>query len=283
MSLAKLGKNNPNYKHGENCLSKRYFCEKCGKEVWIKGNLCKSCCKKGIKYSITHRKNLGKAKLGNKNPAKQYWVRKKISRTLKDRWKDDVIRKTYFSKLSIYPKQINNSERKLRKFLNYLFPRTYKFVGNGKFIINHYNPDFVDVKNKRIIELYGDYWHDRLECKKKDKYRLKLIRKEGYQVLVIWEHELLDLNKLMFKLYCWHNIYDYNFFQNFRCKYFPCHKNIKLKSFSCMLCFCPLFTYKNCEGDFIMRDGKKDCSHCLIPHEDYDHVIKFLKNELKGK
>jgi|GEM_PF-1455805 len=73
----------------------------------------------------------------------------------------------------------------------------------------------------------------------------------------------------------------HKFFCNTDCKYFPCHKHVvDLDTFSCLFCFCPLYPY-DCEGDFIMKDKKKDCSHCLIPHEDYNYVITFLKNELK--
>jgi Zn-finger protein len=71
----------------------------------------------------------------------------------------------------------------------------------------------------------------------------------------------------------------YKFFQNKHCKYFPCKK---VKDLNCLFCFCPLYTYKNCGGNFIiLENGVKDCSKCLLPHTDhgYDYII----NKIKGK
>ena len=66
----------------------------------------------------------------------------------------------------------------------------------------------------------------------------------------------------------------YKFFCNKKCEYYPCHE---LNDINCLFCFCPLFNFE-CGGDFVITSsGRKDCSKCLIPHTDYDFVIKFLK------
>ena len=35
----------------------------------------------------------------------------------------------------------------------------YDFVGDGKIMIGTKNPDFINIKIKKIIEVFGDYWH----------------------------------------------------------------------------------------------------------------------------
>ena len=68
------------------------------------------------------------------------------------------------------------------------------------------------------------------------------------------------------------NVYSYKFFQNVDCKYFPCHKVKDIKNFSCLWCYCPLFSF--CED---AKEGK--CKDCLIPHlkENYNDIIEDLR------
>ena len=90
----------------------------------------------------------------------------------------------------------NNPEKLLIKLLNKILPKTYKFVGNGKLIVGCFCPDFVNKDNNKIIEFYGDYWHDKTEQKQRDKRRKIAYKKFGYKTLIIWEKELKDLNKV---------------------------------------------------------------------------------------
>jgi Zn-finger protein len=72
---------------------------------------------------------------------------------------------------------------------------------------------------------------------------------------------------------------DHKFFCNKKCKYYPCHE---LEDLNCLFCYCPLYHFNNCGGNFtITRDGKKDCSKCTLPHIDYDYIINFLVVDLK--
>jgi len=95
----------------------------------------------------------------------------------------------------------NRPERLLKKILNQILPKEYKYVGNGKIIIDRFNPDFINVNGqKKIIELYGDYWHNRRDVIKRDKYRLISYAEYGYKTLIIWEHELKDLEIMIAKI-----------------------------------------------------------------------------------
>lgn len=76
---------------------------------------------------------------------------------------------------------------------------------------------------------------------------------------------------------------DYKFYQNKKCKYFPCHDNINKDKFNCMFCYCPLYPYDDCGGNYeILDNGWKDCSNCTIPHQGkkgYDYIVKKLKEK----
>lgn len=76
----------------------------------------------------------------------------------------------------------------------------------------------------------------------------------------------------------------YKFFQNTSCEFFPCHRVDKysIDRFSCLFCYCPLYNKKDCNGNFtILPNGRKDCSKCLIPHYNYDYIIRKLIEDNK--
>ncbi len=74
-----------------------------------------------------------------------------------------------------------------------------------------------------------------------------------------------------------------SFFQNRNCEYFPCHYGADPEGFSCLFCFCPLYHMEKCSGNpQTLSNGEKDCSGCLLPHRDYEAVIRMLKQEVRG-
>ena len=82
----------------------------------------------------------------------------------------------------------------------------YKFVGDWKFVINGFNPDFINCNGqKKIIELFGDYWHNLPGAVERDKRKLKEYKKYGYKTLVIWEKELKNLMSTTEKIFGFHN------------------------------------------------------------------------------
>lgn len=116
------------------------------------------------------------------------------------RWKDPIYRekqiKASFKGSAIKP---NRSEKKLDRLLQKLLPNEYKFVGNGQVILGGFCPDFVNCNSqKKLIELYGDYWHSKKWTgrtkKQEEQRRIKHFAKYGYKTLIIWEYELNDLD-----------------------------------------------------------------------------------------
>jgi len=92
----------------------------------------------------------------------------------------------------------NKTELWLQDFLNQLYPNEWKFVGDGQVIISGKCPDFINTNGqKKIIELFGDYWHRG----ENPQDRIDIFKPFGYKTLIIWEKELKDKKNLESKIY----------------------------------------------------------------------------------
>ena len=90
----------------------------------------------------------------------------------------------------------NKLEMRFNLFLDEHFPGKFKYVGDFYCWIAGKNPDFIDFKNKKIIELFGDYWH-----KGEDpQFRINHYKKHGYDCLVLWEHECSGYDDIVNKI-----------------------------------------------------------------------------------
>lgn len=86
-------------------------------------------------------------------------------------------------------KRMNN----LESFFNEITPEEVVFKGDGKFFVTFKdgrvkNPDFVISHQRKVIELFGDYWH-------KGENPQELIdqyNKIGFDCLVFWESEVYN-------------------------------------------------------------------------------------------
>ncbi len=70
------------------------------------------------------------------------------------------------------------------------------------------------------------------------------------------------------------------FFTNRACAHFPCHQGIDPAQFNCLFCYCPLYFFADCGGEYtILGNGFKNCTQCTIPHrpEGYEHILMQLK------
>jgi very-short-patch-repair endonuclease len=64
---------------------------------------------------------------------------------------------------------------------------SYKYVGGGDLVIAGKIPDFVNINGqKKLIELYGSYWHRNDD----PNNRIELFKEYGWKTLIIWEDEL---------------------------------------------------------------------------------------------
>jgi very-short-patch-repair endonuclease len=82
----------------------------------------------------------------------------------------------------------NKLEEDFEIILEENFPNKWKYGGTGEIVIAHKYPDFVNEAEKKIIEVFGDFWH-----KNDSGYIRKSIFKDyGYSMMIVWEHEIRE-------------------------------------------------------------------------------------------
>jgi len=71
----------------------------------------------------------------------------------------------------------------------------------------------------------------------------------------------------------------HSFFANRECQFFPCHKSPCAGEFNCLFCYCPLYPFDHCGGNFEYAKGLKICVDCDFPHrpESYDFIVEWLR------
>ena len=84
----------------------------------------------------------------------------------------------------------NNAEMTLYGIMCYL-NLPYRYTGSGQFILMGCAPDFVHLEKRKVIEMYGERWHDPSE----EEERIKLFSMSDYQTLIVWSKELTPPNR----------------------------------------------------------------------------------------
>lgn len=75
-----------------------------------------------------------------------------------------------------------------RRFKDLVRGSYLRYRGDGARIVAGHCPDFIIAKSRRIVEVFGDYWHR--DTVDKDRQKLADYRKAGWKVLVIWESDI---------------------------------------------------------------------------------------------
>jgi len=82
----------------------------------------------------------------------------------------------------------------------------FAYNGDGKYLtIDGLSPDFVDIPNKLIIEVFGEHFHIQEKYKKifkkdmpiknSEEYRIHKFKEYGYDTLIIWDYEINTLKE----------------------------------------------------------------------------------------
>jgi len=119
--------------------------------------------------------------------------RRRVTEKVKQRWQNpdyrDKVVKAVLKSLMRKPTKPEQKLIDLIKKRNLPF----KYVGDGSVIFYGMNPDFIECNGeKKIIEVFGDYWHsERADNWKDTEWGKKAVYSQlGYDCLVIWEHEI---------------------------------------------------------------------------------------------
>jgi len=152
---------------------------------------------KRAKYEKTIK--IGKNKLGAREKAREVAIKC---------WQDPKFIAKQIKARHAFP---NKLEKFLDNLLQKLLSNQWKYVGSGDFIVEgtRRNPDFVHVNQKKIIELFGSWWHGEertgVPNEQHEQERINYFATEGYQTLIIWEYELKDVDKLIKKILKFNN------------------------------------------------------------------------------
>ena len=160
--------------------------------------------KKHSKEAKIKMSNSGKGK--HREPKTEEWKRK-ISEAKRKQWadKNSVYNTQAFKDkwvsaiLNGLIKKPTRIEQKIIELLN-KNNLPYKYVGNGDLIVHGKNPDFINTNGqKKIIEVFGDYWHNRGDIPfHRTELGTKIVySKYGFQTLIIWESEFHNLTKVL--------------------------------------------------------------------------------------
>ncbi|MCK4526001.1 hypothetical protein KAW18_01415 [candidate division WOR-3 bacterium] len=106
-------------------------------------------------------------------------------------------------KKGVYNRKPTQPEKDTDSIVQNLIPNEYKYNGNYDLGISIGGkiPDFVNVNGKKkAIDLFGDYWHEGED----PQIRIDLFKKCGWDLLVIWEHELKNRDTMIQKILKFH-------------------------------------------------------------------------------
>lgn len=128
--------------------------------------------------SETMKKNLSKAIMGHIVSDK---TREIIRKCAYKQWEDPEMAKKVFG-----TRGKSWEEENLFSLLQIYFPNYWEYTGTGKYKIGRKVPDFMNIEHKKIIELYGDYYH------KEDipQDRINYFKQFGYDCLIFWASEI---------------------------------------------------------------------------------------------
>jgi len=111
-------------------------------------------------------------------------VRRRTTASSKPRKKRQITKSAAFWD-HLSRQEPNNAEMTLFGIMCYL-GLSYKYTGNGQFILMGCAPDFVHLKSRKIVEMYGERWH----LPQEEQERITLFARSDYQTLIIWSKEL---------------------------------------------------------------------------------------------
>ena len=124
-------------------------------------------------------------------------------RWAKPGFKDKVHDKIARATLKANHSRPNKPESILLEIItNNSFP--FEYNGSGKIFIGGKNPDFINLADKEIIELFGVYWHsEKITGRNRsaeEQTRINHFEKFEYSTLIIWEDELEDIDNVSSKI-----------------------------------------------------------------------------------
>lgn len=172
----------------------KLICEYCDKEFEVIPALknqkycsekCQHVSRVGESLSEEVKKKISVTLRGRKNGPRSEGEKRKISETITKLWADLDYQKVQANARALKPNRIE-------QYYDELTPECVNYVGDFKFHIktkkgNRF-PDFVIEGQNKVIELFGDYYHEGED----PKDIIKEYKEVNWKCIVFWEHEVLN-------------------------------------------------------------------------------------------
>lgn len=165
-----------------------------GKTAWNKGKLCPDETKRKIKQREIGRHLHPQTEFRKgEHPSPQTEF---ASQKVKSWWKNPEFRAKVIAG-RLRNRRPTGPEKQLIKIIEeHSLP--FKYTGDGSFILEGLNPDFIETNGKKIaIDVFGDYWHTLKADRESytEDGRKAIFTKYGWELIVIWESELKQLSE----------------------------------------------------------------------------------------
>ncbi len=186
--------------------------------------LCVTCANLAETRYGSYRKGVRHCKLCVPLIPKSIAARRKMSRLAKARWKDPKYRELTLRKQREGQQDhsgiMSGPHKRLKKLL---IDGGLKSFQSEQWITDRIRVDEVDPSRKIVVEMFGDYYHANPKLYKagtlirlgpgknwrasdiwrRDKERIRTLKKLGYSVIVVWEGKLMKLGvKALSKVFC---------------------------------------------------------------------------------
>lgn len=152
---------------------------------------------------------LSEGKKGNLNPMRNNdKARHAMAETKRRRCREDSEYKKRLVTALLNQAKPNKVEQQLIDWMS-ADGLPYKYVGDGAVVIEGRCPDFINTDGaKRVIELFGDYWHDerrnkRLTASRTVEGTQTHYKKYGFDCLIIWQRELRNKKAVLDRVRAW--------------------------------------------------------------------------------
>jgi G:T-mismatch repair DNA endonuclease (very short patch repair protein)/predicted DNA-binding protein YlxM (UPF0122 family) len=199
------------------CVNRRFYNSKIKKRSY----------NESIKYNCHNLTEEGRNKVSTimRNRNLKNWkiegYRKKMSDNNKKLWKDHEFSKRMFESMSIKPNKPESVVIGILNDINSGFNYNY-----GDYNVDGKIPDFINEKDKKVIEIHGRAFHDpnfkspfskNIPYHRTKKGTKEFYKDKGYSCLVIWDSEINNIETFdRIKLFCELNIPKNNQLVNFK-------------------------------------------------------------------
>jgi len=149
--------------------------------------------RKGIYLSEETKKRMSKAREGHLVSKE---TREKLSKANKGQvpWSKGKIMTEEFIRKVLYRRNMSFLEKKFQEIIN-KNNLPYKFVGNGSFVLNGYNPDFINTNGEKIaIEVYVKYFKQigNMTVNEWKNKRIQRFKKYGWGVIFFEKNQVKE-------------------------------------------------------------------------------------------